>query len=285
MNIESNIFDLIKYKERMSLINKESYLDYSEKMVVDVDEDLVFSRVKYFVDFFNAGYSVSYEQLDQQNHWHLDRFIIAILESEQFILRIPATKRYIKTVFAEEPMGNCLITANTTSHEGYLALPTIESEMVYFEVTHPEDEKLFSCSDREFTFDNHPKIESHELSDEASVLKFLNIYGVVSYSNIINSLGKDRGALIIEQLESNNKIMRISGTMFYIRYISSEMKSLKVKFEMISGGLNETGINAVLKTEAKCFTSLLLILTKSDPRASMYLTASLAATEERIKRH
>lgn len=290
MNNENNLIDFAKYKEKSSLINKESYLDYLNRMVVGIDNLLISSRVRHFVDFFKSGHSISFEQLDYQREWYLDRFIIAILETEQFILRIPATKRYIKTGFAKEPIGNCILTANTTTLEGYLALPIIEAEMVYFELHHPNEENLFSFNKhdslheggRKFSLDQNPTIVLSESSDEDAILKYVNQFGVVSYKNIMDSLGKMRGGSALELLESNKKLMRIPGTMFYIRFISTGTKTLNFNFEMMSAGLNEAGVNALLKSETKCFTSILSILTRSDPRASLYLKASMASTKERV---
>lgn len=289
---ENGVIDISKYRRKLNLINKGSYLEFLEKMVEDTDEDLTVSRVKYFFDFFNAGHSVSLEQLDKQNNWFLDRYIIAVLETEQIILRVPATDRYIKSSFAKEPIGNFILTPNTTTREGYLALSKIEAEMVHFEIFHPSNENLFSLeankdnvvTGRKFTISDYPKIECQESSidDEESVLIFLNENGVVSYLNIIQSLGKERGNKILELLESKKLIMRISGTMLYIRFISSGIKNLKFKFEMMSCGLNELGINALLKAEARCFVSLLLILTEADSRAGLYLNISLAMIEEKV---
>lgn len=286
--MNNNLIDFTKYKEKSSLLNKESYLEYLNSMVFDIDNLLISSRVRHFVDFFKAGHSISLEQLDSQREWYLDRFIIAILETEHFILRIPATKRYIKSEFAKEPIGNCILTANTTTLEGYLALPIIEAEMVYFELLHPKEENLFSLNDahsgvvRKFSLDQNATMALSELSDEAAILKYVNQFGVVSYKNIMDSLGPKRGGVVLELLESKKKLMRIPGTMFYIRFISTGTKTLNFNFEMMSAGLNEAGVNALLKAEAKCFTSVLSILTRSDPRASLYLKASMASTKERL---
>lgn len=271
---EENLFDLSKYRAHNSIMNKESYLDFLFNKLT-VEDFAEFDKwAKFYIDIFNKGYSVYFTALDYGTNSYLQRFIITLLETRGFILRIPTTDKFRKTILAKEPVGNFLCTANNLSQEGYLKLPKIEADVVYKHIHETRSKDLQS----KFKIGKLPKkigpsrleilnkIETSGMTDEEAILSHIDKYGAVTRDNIKISFEKYEKLFALEKLEEEMKIIRVAGTQTYIRYIPSGTKSIDLSFERvsgyerISGWLNEEGFNELLEVEAKHFSEMLCII-------------------------
>lgn len=187
-------------------------------------------------------------------------YTIGLLEREKKIFRLPCTDYYLKLVNIEcLPLSHCC-NLNTLRPAEYALTQLIEADLMLKTALRNQD-----SSDTEIFknfINNIPSEKARIISygdpgenlkniNEARLLIHFNDYGFISENTVIQNRENNAFLSALQSLEAKRKIIRISGSRHYIKYVPNMGgdNSFVTKFEY--GSLNEMGVNALIDIELK----------------------------------
>lgn len=201
-------------------------------------------------------------------------YTIGLLEREKKIFRLPCTDYYLKLVNIEYLPLSHYCNLNTLRPAEYALIQLIEADLMLKTALRIQD-----SSDTEIykkIINNIPSEKTRIISygdpgenlkniNEARLLINFNDYGFISENTVIQNRENDAFLNALQSLEAKRKIVRITGSRHYIKYVPNMGgdNSFVTKFE--SGSLNELGVRALIDIELEGTYNTLKLYCKMIP--------------------